>query len=597
VWALAKVTATASDVADIVSATMSRVQDLAPQHIANVVWAMAKMSASSAERCEAFARPAWEAQQQFKPQEACNLLWAFAATTVHVRDAQMANTVAALSTQLLKQLGRCNPQDHANFMWAAVILSAADRHLADQVTQSASQQIHEFGATQLSAVVWAVSKGTFHEPGLFHAAGAWLAEDRNIEAMGTQHVANVLWSFAVAHQPPEEVPGLLAKGIALAAEFRTQELTGVLWAAAVGGWSSQTELLGALSKAAIAKALLFRADELASVAASVARLSQDTKVLKQLFFQRFDAAGAWQRLSADELAAALWALAQAKKHTADSVAASPDESRALEAAASVCTTTAARLTPGQTCTVLAALARLVPGRKDAVRSLLQRLQQGQPMQPAALVEVLCAVMLLDVWDDHLLETAGQTFVTGPHAGAHLQHISTGQLARLALAAGRFGQQSLATAALAEAVRRTGAEHGELQPFELAHLSFAAALVSLVDRPLHSSTAHVLKRAFAAEFWEAATSQSPTALLAERDQVYTAHLAARWLGLGKVPQLRGKALESCQASGRHQRSRAEDLPTFAPSPQTELGTSRSSLQVRGRHDCSCDYVPARHASKV
>ncbi|CAE7765662.1 pph-5 [Symbiodinium sp. CCMP2456] len=173
-------------------------------------------------------------------------------------------------------------------------------------------------------------------------------------------------------------------------------------------------------------AQLFRADELASVAASVARLSQDTKVLKQLFFQRFDAAGAWQSLSADELAAALWALAQAKKHTADSVAASPIESRALEAAASVCTATAGRLTPGQTCTVLAALARLVPGRKDAVRSLLQRLQQGQPMQPASLVEVLCAVMLLDVWDDHLLETAGQTFVAGPHAGAHLQHISTGQ---------------------------------------------------------------------------------------------------------------------------------------------------------------------------
>ncbi|CAE7856494.1 pph-5, partial [Symbiodinium necroappetens] len=95
------------------------------------------------------------------------------------------------------------------------------------------------------------------------------------------------------------------------------------------------------------------------------------------------------------------------------------------------------------------------------------------MQPAALVEVLCAVMLLDVWDDHLLETAGQTFVTGPHAGAHLQHISTGQLARLALAAGRFGQQSLASAALAEAVRRAGAEHGEWQPFELAHLSCAA----------------------------------------------------------------------------------------------------------------------------
>jgi len=66
---------------------MGRIQDFAPQHIANVAWAMAKMSVSSPEQFEAFARPAWEAQQQFKPQEVCNLLWAFAATTVHVRDA------------------------------------------------------------------------------------------------------------------------------------------------------------------------------------------------------------------------------------------------------------------------------------------------------------------------------------------------------------------------------------------------------------------------------------------------------------------------------------------------------------------------------
>ncbi|CAE7856492.1 unnamed protein product [Symbiodinium necroappetens] len=253
--------------AQCVSATMSRVQDLAPQHIANVVWAMAKMSASSAEQCGAFARPAWEAQQQFKPQEACNLLWAFAATTVHVRDAQMANTVAALSTQLLKQLGRCNPQDHANFMWAAVILSAADRiqfslyrpeaglsfmHLADQVTQSAVSACFRSWRRLVSAVVWAVSKGTFHElipqptkPSRGSSTPPEPGWQRNIEAMGLR--LRALW-----------VPGLLAKGIALAAEFRTQELTG---------------------------ALLFRADELASVAASVARLSQDTKVLKQLFFQ------------------------------------------------------------------------------------------------------------------------------------------------------------------------------------------------------------------------------------------------------------------------------------------------------------------------
>ncbi|CAL1153804.1 unnamed protein product [Cladocopium goreaui] len=273
---------------------------------------------------------------------------AFATVSVDVglapSDDHMSKSVAALGNSLHSQLDRCNPQDHANFLWSMVVLTAAERQMCGAIAQSACDKLDEFSSTQLSAVLWAVSKASFDEPTLFQASAGRLRDETMTKSLGTQHVANLLWSFAVAQQRPEMVHGLTSRAMEMANEFRSQELTGLLWAFAGAGWS-ESALIGPLARSSTLKVLDFRADELATVAAALARLNQDSSGLYRSCLQRLGAVPArWIALSADEVVATLWALARAKKHL--TVEMSSIETNIIEAAAAACVATADRFTAG-----------------------------------------------------------------------------------------------------------------------------------------------------------------------------------------------------------------------------------------------------------
>ncbi|CAK9082781.1 unnamed protein product [Durusdinium trenchii] len=140
----------------------------------------------------------------------------------------------------------------------------------------------------------------------------------------------------------------------MANEFRAKELTGVLWAFAGASWSERT-LTGALARSAQLKAEHFRPAELATLAAAWARLGQmdSSSWAYRACLQRTTGAGrdAWSRLSADEVVATVWALAQAKKHGVEEML---DEAGALDAAATACVglARAGRFTAGFVCTAV-----------------------------------------------------------------------------------------------------------------------------------------------------------------------------------------------------------------------------------------------------
>eukprot|EP00913_Durusdinium_trenchii_P030037 g28148.t1 len=339
----------------------------------------------------------------------------------------------------------------------------------------------------------------------------------------------------------------------MANEFRAKELTGVLWAFAGASWSERT-LTGA-EPAFLRHAEHFRPAELATLAAAWARLGQmdSSSWAYRACLQRTTGAGrdAWSRLSADEVVATVWALAQAKKHGVEEML---DEAGALDAAATACVglARAGRFTAGQSCSALAALARLagtsgrsgrsgeVPLREEFLKDSLPKFMEfftkklektgtffcgDQPtiadlqilaqlryftkgvadhvprhpevfqlidqlgvrvrdrdFTPGSLVEALAAMATVNAQNEDVANLASATFVTGPRAGEHCRALTTTQVSRLALASGRCALRSVTWASLHEAARRMSDLRGALQPFELAHLTFGAALSTLLDRP-------------------------------------------------------------------------------------------------------------------
>ncbi|CAE8687415.1 unnamed protein product, partial [Polarella glacialis] len=129
--------------------------------------------------------------------------------------------------------------------------------------------------------------------------------------MGSQHVANVLWAFAVVSYQPEIVEPLTIRAEQLVFEFRPMELAAVIWASAGAGWSSDSAFLRSASLAATSAVSAFRLDELAGVAWALARLHMDGSVFSSACLERCRAPGVWQSLTSPELVACLWALAMA----------------------------------------------------------------------------------------------------------------------------------------------------------------------------------------------------------------------------------------------------------------------------------------------
>ncbi|CAE8599099.1 unnamed protein product, partial [Polarella glacialis] len=73
--------------------------------------------------------------------------------------------------------------DHANFLWAMATLPAADKSCVDSIADSALARLEQFGATHLSAMIWAVAKSSHHQPAFFEASAIRLADTRLTASM------------------------------------------------------------------------------------------------------------------------------------------------------------------------------------------------------------------------------------------------------------------------------------------------------------------------------------------------------------------------------------------------------------------------------
>eukprot|EP00913_Durusdinium_trenchii_P030038 g28149.t1 len=153
---------------------VERVAELAPQHLANIAWACAKVQLSEEDLYIPLARASW--QKSFKPQEACNLLWACSLRPglCHLNDGcwgacdgEDGGTAEQPVTIAAEPLQSTGPKGPGTILTA--IAAAARKKMAD------------FSATQLSAVLWAASKASLEEPELFQAASRWLQAETLVQ--------------------------------------------------------------------------------------------------------------------------------------------------------------------------------------------------------------------------------------------------------------------------------------------------------------------------------------------------------------------------------------------------------------------------------
>uniref|UniRef100_UPI0019D54279 RAP domain-containing protein n=1 Tax=Endozoicomonas acroporae TaxID=1701104 RepID=UPI0019D54279 len=140
-----------------------------PQHIANLLWAMAKLVDNGQEQTpelnEAVAAllPHVNAQKdQFIPQHIANLLWAMAklVDNGYEQTPEFNEAVAALLTCVIVQKANFNPQEIANLLWAIAKLGElVELNVVTSTFESLVYRIStnpQFSQQEISMSLWAV---------------------------------------------------------------------------------------------------------------------------------------------------------------------------------------------------------------------------------------------------------------------------------------------------------------------------------------------------------------------------------------------------------------------------------------------------------
>ena len=213
--------------------------------IANIAWALATLH--SAERVTSLATLSETHRQT--PSCATNRQTLTSATNApmgppadaHGRHLDGSGRHTDASDRLLDALAKAatvgstidefKPQELCNLVWAFATLRRPCATLFDAAARSACKQLSNFSAQGLSQTLWAYAKLGHAQPALFLAA-AGVALPR-LHAYDAQSISTLAWAFGSAEvEHPELLAGLSAEVIARPAVFDAASCARLLWALA-----------------------------------------------------------------------------------------------------------------------------------------------------------------------------------------------------------------------------------------------------------------------------------------------------------------------------------------------------------------------------
>eukprot|EP00405_Crypthecodinium_cohnii_P034290 CAMPEP_0206533520 /NCGR_PEP_ID=MMETSP0325_2-20121206/5005_1 /ASSEMBLY_ACC=CAM_ASM_000347 /TAXON_ID=2866 /ORGANISM="Crypthecodinium cohnii, Strain Seligo" /LENGTH=881 /DNA_ID=CAMNT_0054030161 /DNA_START=149 /DNA_END=2791 /DNA_ORIENTATION=- len=427
---------------DILDGVEKRVPEMAPQHLANVTWALVRAPGGPPPTLiQALGLRAAERPDDLKPQEACNIVWGLA--KMQVRGSWVEGVTAKLSRSLQARIESCNMQDHANLVWSIARLQANLPDCLEAFSNSAASRVAKTDWRHLSAMVWAFSTLSEQAPTLFRAVRHELDLEERCQTLIPQQVANISWAFAKQGDPLTS-PAFFRRASALLENYQPQELSALLFSSGADEGGLQHRVADAIKQ----RLPEFGAGDLAGVASNVmlARFNDDE--LQERLWIRCHEYG-WHNFETKELVVLVLALTSAANYaTVLSLQATHRMATAAEAMMEAVFSKHSLFTADEACAILGTYTRIKD--KEApldtrAHPLLERvrtalLQKELPF--VAVVQALHALGRLGLVEDRATVAAAETLLAknlpqkglGPAASINIQGPGASQEPAAAVAA-------------------------------------------------------------------------------------------------------------------------------------------------------------------
>lgn len=190
-------------------------KDLDSQHLANILWAYAKISHRDDGLFHVLSREAMRGTRQPNPLNLANLSWAFANAGYHgemstrrigLRDPQFFNWIAG---KALHSLPSFTPQNCSNLVWSFATMRVSHPELFEGMAGHVRGWLgKDWDPQHISNVLWSYAKLHLCDKALFEGVADEIVH-RGLDyiSRSPQNISNTMWSYGVVAVKP---PALMA---------------------------------------------------------------------------------------------------------------------------------------------------------------------------------------------------------------------------------------------------------------------------------------------------------------------------------------------------------------------------------------------------
>ena len=171
-----------------------------PQHLATLLWAMAKLSIVDPGFVDALAQRAIDVCDSLKAQDMANIAWSLA--KMGVAHHRMFAMICSRISDRRGIINHFKPMEIASTTWAFGTVGAKGMGVGDisvviesLVSECLSRDLCEFSPQALANVLWALAKLQYPHERLFRAFGDHVLDCHRLREFKPQEIANVVWSM------------------------------------------------------------------------------------------------------------------------------------------------------------------------------------------------------------------------------------------------------------------------------------------------------------------------------------------------------------------------------------------------------------------
>lgn len=175
-----------------------------PQHLATLLWAMAKLTIIDTGFVEDLVQRSIDVCDSLKAQDMANIAWSLAKMGIaHLR---MFALICSRISDRRGIISQFKPMEIASTTWAFGTVGAKGMGVPDisiviesLVSECLSRDLLDFSPQALANVMWALAKLQYPHERLFRVFGDHVVECNRLREFKPQEIANVVWSMQTSH--------------------------------------------------------------------------------------------------------------------------------------------------------------------------------------------------------------------------------------------------------------------------------------------------------------------------------------------------------------------------------------------------------------